>query len=65
MNELERLLNTTSDSNCSAMSSEIVCPSYTKKELKYSVPCNRCIFHRQLSEKHTRLKEIIPILLID
>ncbi len=63
MDELTGLLNSNTCSSCKVLDTEIVCP-YSEEEF-YTISCTICIFHGQLSKEHVRLKEIIPILLLE
>lgn len=62
MDELTGLIDNRTFNSCSILISEITCPSYEDKV--FSVSCKDCIYCRDISINHTRLKEIIPILLL-
>lgn len=63
MDELTGLLNSNTCSSCKVLDTEIVC-SYTEEEF-YTVSCKDCIYRNDISINHTRLKDIIPILLLE
>ena len=62
MDELTGLLNSSTYSACKVLDTEIVCPC--SEEEFYTVSCKDCINRNDISINHTRLKEIIPILIL-
>ena len=64
MGELTGLLNSSEHSACKVLDTEIVCP-YSEEGEFFTIGCKDCIYRNDISINHTRLKELIPILLID
>lgn len=62
MNELTGLIDNSTSYSCTILNNEITCPSPEDKV--FSVSCMDCIYCKDKSINHTRLKEIIPILLL-
>ena len=64
MNELKRLLTQLEEYiTCTIANDRIRCPKAVLKN--YPVYCDRCIYCASESPNHTRLKELIPILLLE
>lgn len=63
MDELTGLIDANGYTICTTLYTEIPCPSSNVKV--FTVSCNDCIYCKDNSINHTRLKELIPILLID
>ena len=63
MDEITGLLNSSEHSACKILDTEIVCPYF--EDRVYHVSCEDCIFRGDIFINHTRLKEIIPIILLE
>lgn len=64
MDELTGLIDNRTFDSCSILNSEITCPS-SEDKIFFNVSCKGCIYCKDTSINHTRLKEIITILLLE
>jgi hypothetical protein len=63
MNELKGLLTQKNHRTCTVVNDRIRCPKAAIKN--YPVYCDKCIYYATESYNHTKLKELIPILLLE
>lgn len=63
MNELKGLLTQEEYITCTIANERISCPREALET--YSVFCDKCIYCASESHNHTKLKELIPILLLE
>lgn len=63
MNEIQGLLTTKEGYSCSILDDQTGCPRPTPND--YTISCDRCIYSTPDSLNHLRLKELIPILLLE